>query len=420
MRCLSYVVCLLVIPACQGQGEPPPISLVQHLVVVIQENHTFDNHFGAYCTAPAGSNPSCTSGPACCEAVPKTEPSGASPIVLDDAAHGAYDPVHLQDCELKEMNGGKMDKFVTGTACSDPQNFAVAAPALVQPYWALAGQGALADRYFQPIVGQSSANDMFFARAGFVFTDNAVVPGSIGADCGLVAPQAEYADPTIGDLLDDAGASWAFYAEGYQAQLDAHLAHDCAAPAAACPAQSTLYPCVYDPSDNPFNYYPTLRDRPSSSRDLARFASDLANGQLPQVSFVKALGFRTEHPGSKTKLSDGVAFVSSIVDEIARSPYASDTLVLVTYDEGGGYFDHVAPPPSPDEHAYGTRVPLLALGPFAKVNAISHAQLEHSSIVRFIEWNWLNAVGQLGTRDGKVGNLGSLLDASKTGVAVPE
>ena len=97
--------------------------------------------------------------------------------------------------------------------------------------------------------------------------------------------------------------------------------------------------------------------------------------------------------------------------------------MLVTWDEGGGYFDHVPPPPDStvDHQPYGTRVPLIAVGKFAKQNFVSHVQMEHSSIVKFIEFLYLDGqTGQLGARDAVVNNIGSLLDASKTGITIPD
>ena len=90
--------------------------------------------------------------------------------------------------------------------------------------------------------------------------------------------------------------------------------------------------------------------------------------------------------------------------------------------ESGGYFDHVSPPANSavDGQPYGARVPLLAVGRFARQNLVSHTSMEHSSIVKFVEWNWLGArTGQLGGRDGVVNNLGSLLDPAQTGTPVP-
>ncbi len=108
-------------------GPCPAAKKIDHLVIVVQENHTFDNYFAKYCTAAPGSSPTCTQGAACCEAGPGSDPSGAAPIALDDAANAAYDPNHTQGCELSEIDGGMMDRYVTGvTGCSDPRNFAYA------------------------------------------------------------------------------------------------------------------------------------------------------------------------------------------------------------------------------------------------------------------------------------------------------
>ncbi len=403
--------------SCDG---PCPASPIDHVIVLIQENHTFDNYFGRYCTAPTGSAPTCTDGPACCEAGPATEPGGASPIVLDDMSNGARDPDHTQACELMEADGGKMDHYVTGAgACSNAGNFAYADPAIVAPYHALAAAGAIGDRYFQPVSGQSSANDMYFARAQFVFLDNAAEPDAVGKECSLNSQSMAYPGPTIGDLLDGAGVSWAFYAEGYQAMKDARAMGNCPTAPTDCSLGLGIYPCVFDPSDIPTEYYANLRDDPRVMRDYAKLASDLKNNTLPQVVFVKALGYRTEHPGIQDTISAGVAFVQETLDAVAASDYAPDTLVLVTWDEGGGYFDHVAPPGmGTDGQPYGTRIPLIVAGPFARPNTVSHVRLEHSSIVKFVEWNWLaKTVGGLAGRDADpaVGNLGSLLDPA-TGV----
>jgi phospholipase C len=391
---------------CDG---PCPASKIDHLVIVIQENHTFDTYFGRYCTAAPGSSPSCTQGSACCEAGPATDPTGASPIALDDTANAAYDPDHSQDCELQEADGGAMDGYVTGvTNCSDPRNFAYADPAVVKPYWDLAATGALADHYFQPISGESSSNDMYLARAQYAFRDDDFEPNAIGAQCSLTDQTMSFPGLTIGDFLDMAGVSWSFYAEGYQAMVTARQQDKCPNPPSDCTFQLPFYPCDFDPNDIPFDYFTNFADNPNVLRDYAQFATDLTNDTLPQVVFVKGLGYHTEHPGEGTTISAGTTFVGEVIDAIHASDYAPDTLILLTWDEGGGYFDHIAPPGSGavDGQPYGTRVPLLAIGPFAAANTISHVQTEHSSIVKFIEWNWL------GMQTGQ-------LDGSTTGVVVP-
>ncbi|HTL11514.1 MAG TPA: alkaline phosphatase family protein, partial [Bdellovibrionota bacterium] len=147
-------------------------SKIRHVVVVIQENHSFDSYFGRYCRAKTGSNPACKTGPECCEAGPDHDPgTGIAPTLLSDEQNAGYDPNHSQGCELVEIDGGKMDRFVNNPECGNPSNFAYADATSAAGYWAMARDGALADRYFQPIAGASSSNNMYFARAQYVFTD---------------------------------------------------------------------------------------------------------------------------------------------------------------------------------------------------------------------------------------------------------
>src|SRR5262249_20927731 len=131
--------------ACDG---PCSQTAIRHLVVLVQENHTFDNYFGRYCT---GQNaPTCNDGPRCGEAGPMMDPAGAQAVVLDDMSNAKHGPMNSRDCEVDAMDGGKMDRYVTGM-CGDPGNFAYADENLIMPYWQMAQSGALADRFFQPI-----------------------------------------------------------------------------------------------------------------------------------------------------------------------------------------------------------------------------------------------------------------------------
>ncbi len=447
-------------------------SNVEHVVLIVQENHSFDSYFGSWCEAAPGSNPTCTSGPACCEAAPVTEPSGTSPGVLDDGTDNsdsnfATDRDHLQACEVQEINGGAMDQFVTGAqgaamtclglgpGCSESYNWVLADGSTpgspLYSYWQLAAQNAVADRYFQPIAGGSASNDMYFAGAHFRFVDNDDIPAvgvgksnatlCAGGPCDS-APSAQYQLPTVADLLLQAGHSFAMYADGFDEAYTAWAGGgNCASPSVAseCPYNDQLlhpaasYGCLYDPSDYPFLYYAGFGDTASGptvyEKDISQLQQDLAQGGLPTFAFVKARLYHNEHPNLST-ISDGIAFATSTIEMIEASPYAATTLVLLTWDEGGGFFDHVPPPASPpttvdqDDSGnpvpYGTRVPLIAIGPLVRKGTVSHVQMEHSSIVKFLEWNFLGTTGQLHARDGWVDDLGSLLDPAKTGVAVPE
>lgn len=423
-------------------------SNIQHVVLIVQENHTFDSYFGRYCTAAAGSNPTCTSGPGCCERAPDKEPRGASPIVLDDASNFATDRDHQQACEVQQINGGKMDQFVTGStgadtcagvgpSCASPNNWALASAATVGGYWTLADNNALADRYFQPIAGGTSSNDMYLAISHFQFVDNKAMPNTVGcllnctafALCFSASKTIYTGKTTIADLLLSAGKTFTMYAEGYADAVSAGV-NGCPNIAGTCQYSAITNPvahqaCRYDASDVPFNYYAQFANGAHNADFYSRFSQDVAANKLPDFAYIKAMSTRNEHP-NVSNISDGVNFVKSVVQTISQSPYASSTLILLTWDEGGGFFDHVPPPPSIDTDdlnrpvPYGTRVPMLAIGPFAKKGYVSHVQMEHSSIVRFLEYNFLGPVGQLGYSDAKVANIGSMIDAKAVGFQIPE
>ncbi len=423
---------LLAVAACgPSKNAGPPIP---HVVILVQENHSFDSYFGRWCSAAPGSAPTCNAGPGCCEAAPAEDPAGAAPVVLDDSENANYDPNHSQICEEAEIDDGAMDHFTSGPPvdagglwgpCPDPRNFALAdgdAGSPAQPYRDWAAQYALADRYFQPAAGASSENDMYLAAARFFFVDNTVIPEALGDTCTVAAgpPTRFDGGQTIADVVMASGGSFAFYADGYAAMKQAD--GNCPVPASDCPLALPVAPCLYSPGDDPFLFFPQF-SAPTDDRirDYGQLAADIDAGQLPSVAFVKAIGYRTEHPGYGETISAGAAFAQELVNEVEASPYAKSTLILVTWDEGGGFFDHVPPPPtsSVDGEPYGTRVPLLAIGPYARKNFISHVTMEHSSIVRFLEWDFTGKTGQLGARDAVVNGLGSLLDPTAVGEPVP-
>ena len=480
--------------------HPAPATRIEHLVLIVQENHTFDNYFGSWCGGEAppptpenpGPNPhmSCNGGWECCETAftakeswrARSQPS-CIPRQMDDALNASSNPPHSADAEFERMHRVEGSFLMDRFPCDESGAVSVLPrDSRLNFYFQLASRNALADRYFQPIIGGSCANDMFFARAGFVFEDNRAVPNDAvgsacagycvrGTHCVTNQPNAavdasgdtlfrEYQDLSLGDLLEQHRVSWGVYMEGYRAK--------------SCMG---TYPWSWDPSDNPFNYYPRHRDGPRM-HILSDLATDLASGNLPAVVMIRSLGYRSEHPttkGSKVvKISDGLDFVNIVLAAIERSNYAAKTLILITWDEGGGFYDHVVPPevmadgtPLPKafvgspsskttdaiarpaalgepecfrcssdpqrlgQQFYGTRVPLIAVGPFTRKYSpgsagggyISHVTMEHSSIVKFIEWNWLGRKsGQLGTRDAHVNNLGSLLttDLQIIGTKVPE
>ncbi len=324
---MRWILLGMALAACGGGTNSDAGPSIAHVVILVQENHTFDAYFGRWCTAAPGSAPSCGSGPSCCEAAPGVDPEGNAPVTLDDAENAGYDPNHSQLCEIAEIDDGGMDHYTSGPpvdagdlwgACPDPKNFALAAASgsPVDPYRSWASQYALADRYFQPAAGASSENDMYLAAARFFFVDNTEIPAAIGDLCTAAAgPPTRYdGGLTVADVIAQAGASFAFYADGYQAMLDA--SGGCPLPPSDCPLALPVSPCVYSPGDDPFLFFPQFSDRSASIRDFGQLASDLAGGTLPSVAFVKALGYRTEHPGYGHTISAGVSFAQALVQWI--------------------------------------------------------------------------------------------------------
>jgi phospholipase C len=411
-------------------GPGAPRSPIKNLVVIMQENHSFDSYFGRYCKAPTGSAPSCTSGPNCCESGPESTPGADRPTTLNDKENLEFDPPHMLRCMLSAMHASpvrkgdfhgvhfdamafKMDRYAQGGACSNPRNFAYA-PAGSIRYHAWARSYAIADRFFQSVAGASQANDLYFARGRFVLFDNENAAEALGA-ADDVRKRVTLYDVNIADLLLRNGVSFGMFIEGYQAAVAA--APKRPANTAGCPKSPDppAYPCIYDSGDVPFAFYASIKDDPGLFEDFEQFKRRVREQALPAVSYVRSLGMRSEHPG-EGRISDGTKFVDGVIDAVMGSTfYADQTLILVVPDESGGYFDHISPPPRSfvDHVPYGPRSSFVAIGKpdrIVKPGTVSHAQMEAASILRFIEWNWFGgATGQLAARDAVANNLGSVL-----------
>ncbi|KAJ3250273.1 hypothetical protein HDU77_006803 [Chytriomyces hyalinus] len=411
-NCPASVQVTVTAPQVTCRAKGTTASAIKNVVIVISENHSFDSYFGNYCTAPAGTNPTCHEGRECCAAITPSV-NGVKPIVLNDDTNLAYDNDHHSHSEICEMNGGKMDRFITSGGCpgSDDRNYAACdgSKGSCGHYWEMAKTYAMSDNFFQAIAGASSANDMYFARGGFVFEDNGAVPPSTKCNLGGV-PAAAYSDPTIADLLAQCNVPFTFYAQDYSAEL----------------SPFKCWPVNYDPSDNPFEYYGTLRNSSKAGdyfRAYPAFLKDVVQGTLPAVSYIKARGIASEHPGYST-ISAGEKLNKEIIESILNSPiYSQNTLVLLVPDESGGFRDSVAPPgrSAIDNKLYGPRIPFVAVGKMVKKSYISHVRAEPASIVRFIESNWFaDAVpGQLRTRDAVAGSFGDMFDAEVVGFEFP-
>jgi acid phosphatase len=204
-----------------------------------------------------------------------------------------------------------------------------------------------------------------------------------------------YADPTkytlpaqktktVGDTLTAKGVSWAWYAGAW----DAAVADGMQAPSAKRRAIATSEDGgpYFVTHHQPFNYFarfaPGTADRAEHLKDYREFVAGIDRGDLPQVAFYKPQGVLNEHPGYADVLS-GDMHIAELLTRIKASPLWSSAIVIVTYDENGGFWDHVAPP-SVDRWGPGTRIPTLIVSPFAKRGHVDHTLYDTTSIIKLI------------------------------------
>lgn len=226
----------------------------------------------------------------------------------------------------------------------------------------------------------------------------------------VLVPQSE---TTVGDLLSAKGVSWAYYAGAWASALEGRN---------STPTPNFTY------HHQPFNYFanfaPGTPARAEHIRDGGLFGSEFIKaidaGQLPQVAFYKPQGNLNEHPGYADVLA-GDAHLADLVAHLEKSPQWPHMLVVITYDENGGFWDHVAPPKG-DRWGPGLRIPTLIVSPFAKRGTVDHTLYDTSSILRFITKRFdLPVLVGLKARDaamakagsGQLGDLTGALDLAK-------
>ncbi len=209
----------------------------------------------------------------------------------------------------------------------------------------------------------------------------------------------DYADParhpvppqramTIGDALDAKGVSWAWYAGGWREAL-ADGRQEPRAPRKVIYSRSAGSP-IFQPHHQPFNYFarfaPGTPDRARHLKDGEELLAAIAAGTLPQVTFYKPAGRFTQHP-SYTDIKSGDEHVADVLERLQRSPQWPAMAIIVTYDENGGYWDHVPPPAGPgwsDRWGPGTRVPALVISPFARRGHVDHTVYDTTSILKLL------------------------------------
>jgi phospholipase C len=221
-----------------------------------------------------------------------------------------------------------------------------------------------------------------------------------GGDAELANPQGARGEVplppqtsrTIGDTLSAKNVSWAWYAGGWAA-ASAEGRQPASVKRRVIYARDEGSP-MFQPHHQPFNYHarfaPGTRDRAEHLKDGDDFARDIAAGTLPAVSFYKPAGRYTQHP-SYTDVKSGDEFMADLLVKLRASPQWNNMLIVLTYDENGGYWDHVSPPSGAgwgDRWGPGTRVPALVIGPQVKRGFVDHTTYATASILQFITRRW--------------------------------
>lgn len=377
-------------------------SPIKHVVVIFQENRSFDNYFGTYPTAPGF------------HSLPNTPavngiPAGSYNLDENGNKVAPYhftnndqtlDVNHGFDDMVKAYDNGKMDQFY---AMSEKHTKGSGVIAMgyydynqLPAYWQYAQHFALADNWFQPVFGPSTPGALYLVAAQSGTKDQQIKgdptpKNNFGGDksAGL---NYNLTYKNIGDELTASNIPWGWYQGGYAAKDDSYSSHH-----------------------NPFQYFQNYEDGKYNNnlKDYNDLASDIDKGQLPAVTYVKAAYGEDEHPGTGNQSTPAAEdFSVKTINKIMTSQYWKDTAVIVTYDESGGYWDHVAPPQvdaGPDGlQGDGPRVPALVISPYAKKNYVSHVQYDTTSILKFIEWNF--GVAALNNRDANASNILDMFD----------
>jgi phospholipase C len=346
----------------------PAAIPIKHVIVMMKENRSFDHIFGGL----GAIQPDAETWPA---GFTNPDAGGAAvaPFHEPNTCVG-YDPDHQWSAMHNQIDGGKMDGYVKSAASTTGSDGHFAIGYYEQsdlPFdYFLASTFAIADHYFPSVRSGTFPNRDYML---------------LGTSDKVTATQyTVWPDPsltTIFDELDAKGVTWGVYADDH-------------------PLEETL--------DNPAKDFETTKPWHS----VQSLVDALATGDVPSVVFVDGTeDVQDEHPTANLQV--GEAWTKKIYDAAVASPAWSSTVILYTYDEAGGFFDHVPPPDDaclarPQDsmfHELGTRVPLIAISPWARRHYVSHTRKEHASITRFIE-----AVYDLPALTARDANADALLD----------
>ena len=450
---LGAALLWLAIAACNEPAAPPrpaitadrtalPASLgldrLQHIVVIYLENHSFDNLYGEFPGADGLSNAAPTRTQVDASGTPfATLPMNATSPFPATLANGPFaietyvaadqkipDLIHRYYQEQVQIDGGRMDKFaLVSDAKGEVMGFYHTAGL---PLAAEAARYTLCDNFFHAAFGGSFLNHIWLIAArtpvfrgapaaavarldaaGNLLSDGFVTPDGYAVNTAFSVNQPHPATvpgerlvpnqtfATIGDRLSERHVTWVWYSGGWDAALAGH----------ADP--------LFQYHHQPFIYFANYADGTAAKaehlRDETEFLAAARAGTLPAVSFIKPQGPDNEHPGY-TDVITGERHVEELIEAVRNGPDWKNTAIIITYDEHGGFWDHVAPPVV-DRWGPGSRVPTLIISPFARRGYVDHHIFDTTSILALIEHRW--RLAPLSSRDAAAEDLTTAFDFSQ-------
>lgn len=391
------------------------IQQVKHLVVIYMENHSFDNLYGEFKgangikQAKKGNYIQVDKEGKPYQFLPEIPRNSGFPTNLPNELFNidkyvpndkkTPDVTHRFYQNQLQINGGKMDGFA---AYNSTKGLAMGYYNTKKlPLYSFAKQYTLCDNFFQSVFGGSYFNHVYLISAavpvwpdapeseiarigedgelikdGIVSPDGYVVnhvysrnkPYPAKSDTNKLLPAQTM--PTIGERLSGKGISWAWYSEGWDDALAGRKTN-------------------FAYNHEPFLYFAQYAEGTEGRKNLkdqSDFVKAANEGTLPAVSFVKPGVGNDEHPGAAAVYPSEQLAVN-LINAVLNGPNGKDALVILTYDEFGGFFDHVNPPVI-DRWGPGSRIPAIVIGPFAKKKFVDTTQYETVSILSFIEHRW--------------------------------
>jgi phospholipase C len=372
------------VPQAEIASAAAPANMpIKHVVIIVQENRTFDNLFATFPGATGASTGKTING-----GTIKLRPIGFEGAIIDHAWKNA----------MNAWDHGKLDGFDVETPVDKNQHplspdytYAYLKPSSIAPYWSMAKQYVLVDHFFQSEFGPSFIGHQTLIRGTTAVSPtrsvmdepngNNACDAPVGATTNLIDNKRVYhafAGPppcfeavSIADSLDRAGITWRYYNQtGPNSSLsawDAFLA---------------IRSVRFGP------------DFANESYSNNQILVDAKAGKLPGVSWVMPNFVNSDHAQSGS--DTGPSWVASIVNAIGQGPQWDSTAIVIVWDDWGGWYDHV-PPPQLDYAGLGFRLPCLIVSPYAKKGAVVHSYYEMASILKTVEQ--IFGLRSIGTRD---------------------